>query len=168
MQKKRWKIVDTTDEKAVLALADSLTISSILAKILIQRNVTNFFEAKKFFRPSIEDIHDPYLMDGMNDAALRVIDAITNNEKICVYGDYDVDGTCSASLLYMFLKELGANVEVYIPNRLDEGYGISLESIDKFKDKKVNLKRFITKPSHTNGKTLRKLTCKNISTFQNS
>ena len=139
MQKKRWKIVDATDEKAVLALADSLTISSILAKILIQRKVTNFFEAKKFFRPSIEDIHDPYLMDGMNDAALRVIDAITNNEKICVYGDYDVDGTCSASLLYMFLKELGANVEVYIPNRLDEGYGISLESIDKFKDKKVNL-----------------------------
>jgi len=139
MQKKRWKIIDSTDEKAVLALADSLTISSVLAKLLIQRNITNFFEAKKFFRPSIEDIHDPYLMDGMKDAALRVIDAITNNEKICVYGDYDVDGTCSASLLYMFLKELGANVEVYIPNRLDEGYGISLESIDKFKEKKINL-----------------------------
>lgn len=139
MQKKRWRLLDLPDEKAVLVLADSLTISNILAKLLIQRNITTFFEAKSFFRPSIEDIHDPYLMDEMEKAALRVIESITNNERICIYGDYDVDGTCSASLLYMFLKELGANVEVYIPNRLEEGYGISLESIDKFNEKNVNL-----------------------------
>ncbi len=139
MQNKHWKINDVTDENAVLALADSLTISNILAKLLIQRNITNFFEAKKFFRPSIEDIHDPYLMDGMKEAALRVIDAITNNERICVYGDYDVDGTCSSSLLYMFLKELGANAQIYIPNRITEGYGISMESIDLFKTQNVNL-----------------------------
>ncbi len=139
MQKKRWKILESPDEKAILALADSLTISSVLAKLLIQRNITTFFEAKTFFRPSIEDIHDPYLMDGMEKAALRVIESVTNNERICVYGDYDVDGTCSASLLYMFLKELGANVEVYIPNRLDEGYGISVESIDLFRERNINL-----------------------------
>lgn len=134
MKRKRWKIHNSTDHNQVLALADSLNVSNILAKLLIQRNITNFFEAKKFFRPSLDDLHDPYLMDGMLEASLRVIDAITGNEKIFVYGDYDVDGTCSAALMYMFLDELGANAEVYIPNRLDEGYGISTEGIDFIKE----------------------------------
>lgn len=139
MLKKRWTIKEPGDEKSILALADSLNISSVLASLLIHRNITNFFEAKTFFRPEIEAIYDPFLMDGMEEASLRVINAITNNEKICVYGDYDVDGTCSAALLYMYLKELGANVETYIPNRLTEGYGISIESIDMLKEREVNL-----------------------------
>ncbi|MCX7874930.1 MAG: single-stranded-DNA-specific exonuclease RecJ [Melioribacteraceae bacterium] len=139
MQTKKWKLKDLPDEKLVLALADSLNISNILASLLIKRGVTNFFEAKNFFRPSISSLHDPFLMDGMHDATDRVIKALTDNQKICVYGDYDVDGTCSASLMYLFLKELGANVETYIPNRLTEGYGISIQSIDLLKEKNIDL-----------------------------
>ncbi|MCB0730120.1 MAG: single-stranded-DNA-specific exonuclease RecJ [Ignavibacteriae bacterium] len=139
MIKKKWTLKDPPDKNSVLALADSLNISTILAELLIQRGVTNFFEAKKYFRPSLDSIHDPYLMSDMEKAATRVIDAITNNEKICVYGDYDVDGTCSASLMYLFLKELGANAYVYIPNRLTEGYGLSLSGIDHVKNDNVDL-----------------------------
>lgn len=139
MVKKKWTLKDPPDKSSVLALADSLNISNVLAELLIQRNVNNFFEAKKYFRPDLEDIHDPYLMSDMEKAATRVIDAITNNEKICVYGDYDVDGTCSSSLMYLFLKELGANVYVYIPKRLTEGYGLSIAGINQIKDDKVDL-----------------------------
>ncbi|MCW8850827.1 MAG: single-stranded-DNA-specific exonuclease RecJ [Melioribacteraceae bacterium] len=139
MVKKKWTLKDPPDKNSVLALADSLNISSILAELLIQRGVTNFFEAKKYFRPSLDSIHDPYLMHDMEKAAARVIDAITNNEKICVYGDYDVDGTCSASLMYLFLKELDANVYVYIPQRLTEGYGLSNAGIDSIKKDNVDL-----------------------------
>jgi len=131
MLKKKWIIKDSVDRSSVLALADSLNISTILSELLIQRGVTNFFEAKKYFRPDIEDIHDPYLMSDMEKAAARVIDAITNNEKICVYGDYDVDGTTSSALMYLFLKELGGSVFVFIPNRLTDGYGLSIAGIDQ-------------------------------------
>jgi len=139
MVKKKWTLKNPPDKNSVLALADSLNISSILADLLIQRDVNNFFEAKKYFRPSLESIHDPYLMHDMEKAAARVIEAITNNEKITVYGDYDVDGTCSASLMYLFLKELDANVSVYIPQRLTEGYGLSVTGIDHLKANNVDL-----------------------------
>ncbi len=139
MLNKRWKIREFSDEKTALALADSLNISKVLAKLLIQRGITNFFEAKTYFRPSLDSLYDPFLMDGMEVASLRVINAITGNEKICVYGDYDVDGTCSAALLYLFLRELGAKVEIYIPNRITEGYGISKSSIDILKEQNVSL-----------------------------
>ena len=139
MVKKKWTLKDPPEKNSVLALADSLNISTILAELLIQRGITNFFEAKKYFRPSLESIHDPYLMHDMEKAAARVIDAITNNEKICVYGDYDVDGTCSASLMYLFLKELDANVYVYIPQRLTEGYGLSNAGVDSIKKDNVDL-----------------------------
>lgn len=139
MQKKKWTIKDPPEKNEVLALADSLNISTILAELLIHRNVTNFFEAKKYFRPNLESVHDPYLMDGMELAVARVIDAITTNEKICVYGDYDVDGTCSASLMYQFLKELDANVSYHIPKRLTDGYGLSFGGIDQLKNKNVDL-----------------------------
>lgn len=139
MLKKRWKISNHINEKDALALADSLSISNVLARLLVQRGITNFFEAKKFFRPDLSMLYDPYLMDGMETAAKRVIQAIIKREKICVYGDYDVDGTCSAAVVYLYLKELDADVEVYIPNRLTEGYGISKESIDYLKEKKINL-----------------------------
>lgn len=139
MENKRWKLKEFPDEKLVLSLADSLNISNSLALLLIQRGVTNFQEAKLFFRPSLESLYDPFLMDGMHKASSRVIKAITDNQKICIYGDYDVDGTCSAALLYLFLKELGADVQTYIPNRLTEGYGISIQSIDYLKDLGINL-----------------------------
>jgi len=139
MQNKRWNLKEAPDEKATLALADSLNVSNILANLLIQRGITNFYEAKNYFRPSLETLYDPFLMNGMHEATQRVIHALTHNEKICVYGDYDVDGTCSAALMYLFLKELGANVETYIPNRLTEGYGVSITSIDLLKEHGVNL-----------------------------
>lgn len=139
MTEKIWKFKDPPDDLTVKALADSLNISEVLAKLLVQRNITNFFEAKNFFRPPLEKLHDPFLMDGMNEAAGRVISAITNNEKICIYGDYDVDGTCAASLMYLFLKELSADVFIYIPNRLTEGYGISIQSLDYIKDRGATL-----------------------------
>ncbi len=139
MMKKKWTLKDPPERSKILALADSLNISTVLAELLIQRGVTNFFEAKTYFRPELDSIHDPYLMSDMEKASARVIDAITNNSKICVYGDYDVDGTCSASLMYLFLKELGANVSVYIPNRLTEGYGISKNGIDFIKNDNIDL-----------------------------
>ncbi len=139
MVQKRWTLQEPADQKSVLALADSLNISNVLADLLIKRGVTNFFEAKKYFRPSLDSLHDPFLMDDMEKASTRVIKAVTNNEKICVYGDYDVDGTCSAALMYMFLKELDAQVEIYIPNRIEEGYGISKTSVKKLKEKNTDL-----------------------------
>lgn len=139
MKQKKWTLKNPAEKSSVLALADSLNISTVLAELLIQRGITNFFEAKKYFRPDIEAVHDPYLMSDMEKAANRVIDAITSNERICVYGDYDVDGTCSSSLMYLFLKELGANVFVFIPNRLTEGYGLSYAGIDQVKDDKTDL-----------------------------
>lgn len=139
MQNKRWKLKDSPDDKLILALADSLNISNSLALLLVQRGVTNYHEAKLYFRPSLDYLYDPFLMDGMQQASNRIIKAITDNQKICVYGDYDVDGTCSASLMYLFLKELGADVQTYIPNRLLEGYGISIQSIDYLKQQGINL-----------------------------
>ncbi|MFZ6032179.1 MAG: single-stranded-DNA-specific exonuclease RecJ [Melioribacter sp.] len=139
MKSRRWKLKDLPDEKSILALADSLNISNALAVLLIQRGITNFFEAKTYFRPSLASLHDPFMMDGMQQATQRVIEAITGNQKICIYGDYDVDGTCSAALMYLFLKELGADVMTYIPNRLTEGYGISNQSIDYLNNQGVNL-----------------------------
>ena len=139
MGRKRWKIKDVSDELAVQRFADSLNISPILAQLLVLRDIKTFNEAREFFRPSIDSLYDPFLMDQMETATTRVITAITENQKICIYGDYDVDGTCATALLYMFLKELYANVEFYIPRRLEEGYGLSAAAIDTVKEKGTNL-----------------------------
>ena len=133
MLNKRWKIREVEDINSLKALADSLNISDVLAKLLFLRDIKTFTQAKHFFRPSLDSLHDPYLMHGMENATRRVIQALTENQPICIYGDYDVDGTCSTALLYMFLKELGANVEFYIPRRLNEGYGLSKDGIDAIK-----------------------------------
>jgi len=129
-----WKIKDVFDDLSVQRLTDSLNISPTLARLLVLRDIKNFGEAKQFFRPSLESIHDPFLMDQMEEATTRVITALTENQKICIYGDYDVDGTCATALLYLILKELDANVEFYIPRRLEEGYGLSTAAIDTVKE----------------------------------
>ncbi len=139
MLKKRWKIKEILDDYAIKSLADSLNISEILSKLLYHRNITNFNQAKNFFRPTLDSLYDPFLMNGMEEATYRVIQALTENQLICVYGDYDVDGTCSTALMYLFLKELGANVEFYIPQRLTEGYGLSKSGIDNVKCKGTSL-----------------------------
>ncbi|MDR3611809.1 MAG: single-stranded-DNA-specific exonuclease RecJ [Ignavibacteriaceae bacterium] len=139
MTKKRWKIREVYDDYTVKSLADSLNVSEILARLLIQRDITNFSQAKYFFRPSLDSLHDPFLMNGMESATYRVIKALTENQLIMVYGDYDVDGTCSTALLYLFLKELGAKVEFYIPKRLTDGYGINNTGIDYAKSRNTSL-----------------------------
>lgn len=136
MLKKRWKIREVVDEDTIKSLAESLNISDVLAKLLFLRGIKTFPQAKQFFRPSLDSLHDPFLMNGMEAATKRVIHAITENQPICIYGDYDVDGTCSTALLYMFLKELGANVDFYIPKRLTEGYGLSKDGINAIKSTK--------------------------------
>ncbi|MCL5030148.1 MAG: single-stranded-DNA-specific exonuclease RecJ [Bacteroidetes bacterium] len=139
MLKKRWKIKEADDDYAIKSLSDSINISEVLSKLLVLRNIKNFHQAKHFFRPSLDSMNDPFQMDGMEAATYRVIKALTENQLICIYGDYDVDGTCSTALLYMFLKELGADVEFYIPQRLTEGYGISKSGIDNIKCRGTSL-----------------------------
>jgi single-stranded-DNA-specific exonuclease len=139
MPKKIWKIKPQPDEFTVKSLAESLNISASLASLLVLRDIKNYQQAKKFFRPTIDSIYDRYLVDGMETATSRVIRAITTNEKICIYGDYDVDGTCATALLYMFLQKLGAQVEFYIPKRLTEGYGISKGGVEHVKERGASL-----------------------------
>lgn len=139
MLKKVWKLKEKVDAQLVKSLADTLNITETLAELLIRRDVDTYFSAKTFFNPSLESLHDPFLMDGMRQASFRIIQAVANNEKIYIHGDYDVDGTCAAALMYLFLKELKADVEIYIPNRLVDGYGITKSGIDFIKEKGANL-----------------------------
>lgn len=139
MLKKRWTLKEVEDQYTVKNLADSLNISEVLSKLLVLRDINNFSEAKTFFRPSLDSLYNPFLMNGMEEATYRVIKALTENQLICIYGDYDVDGTCATALLYLFLKELDANVDYYIPNRLTEGYGLSTDGIDTIKQSGASL-----------------------------
>ncbi|MBA4251468.1 MAG: single-stranded-DNA-specific exonuclease RecJ [Chlorobiaceae bacterium] len=134
-----WKIKEVADETEINFLAESLSISHVLAKLLVFRNIKNFDQAKSFFRTSLDNLHDPFLMEDMEKATTRVIEALTNNERILIYGDYDVDGTCATALLYMFLKELNADVDYYIPHRIKEGYGLTKVGVDYAKENNFHL-----------------------------
>jgi len=111
-------------------LAEELSISPILTQLLVQRDILTFNDARSFFRPDLSDLHDPFLMADMQNAVDRLTLAMKRNEKILIYGDYDVDGTTSVSLVYKFLKQFYSNVDFYIPDRYNEGYGISIQGID--------------------------------------
>lgn len=130
-QRYNWKILNCPDEFSQQVLVDDLNISPALAKILVLREIDSFRKARQFFKPTLDDLHDPYLLNGMRDAVKRIIKALTENQKIVIYGDYDVDGTNASAMLYLFLTEIGGNVEIYIPNRIKEGYGISKAGIDE-------------------------------------
>jgi single-stranded-DNA-specific exonuclease len=136
---KRWVLMPTGSSETIQNLAGELNIHPILAQLLVQRGVNTFDEAKHFFRPSMSDLHDPFLMKDMDKAVERISTAILNKEKILVYGDYDVDGTTAVSLVYTFLHNQYVNVEYYIPDRYKEGYGISLQGIDYAKENGCNL-----------------------------
>jgi len=127
---KRWKIKEPADAEAVKKLSESLNVNSIIANLLLQRGISDFDSAKKFFRPSLSDLHDPFLMEDMDKAVERIEQAIKNEENILVYGDYDVDGTSAVALVFSFLSSIYANVHFYIPDRYKEGYGISTTGID--------------------------------------
>ncbi len=127
---KKWVIKEKGDPAVVKQLAATLGISESLANLMVQRNITTREEAITFFEPDLRYLHDPFLMKDMNIAVERISTAIKKNERILVYGDYDVDGTTAVALMYSFLKELYSNVDYYIPDRYKEGYGVSFQGID--------------------------------------
>ncbi|RYE26236.1 MAG: single-stranded-DNA-specific exonuclease RecJ [Sphingobacteriaceae bacterium] len=127
---KRWVLEDEGNRQQVLQLAEALQVDEVLSTLLVQRGITSFEEAKHFFRPDIGHLHDPFLMQDMEKAVLRIEKAIQNQEKILIYGDYDVDGTTSVAVVYQFFKKLYQYISFYIPNRYTEGYGISTAGID--------------------------------------
>ncbi len=137
---KRWKIIEA-DRNKVAALKDSLSISLALCNILVQRGIDTFQKAKDYFRPQLSQLHDPFLMKDMETAVERIFFAINNNQKILVFGDYDVDGTTSVATMYRFLKKIykEKNIDFYIPHRYKEGYGISKQGIDFAKENNFDL-----------------------------
>lgn len=135
---KRW-IIQKSDQKFVQKLAKDLGVNHIVAHLLVLRGIENFDDAKLFFRPELKHLHDPFLMKNMQDAVDRIEKAITNKEKVLVYGDYDVDGTTSVAMMYSFLKRFCPEIEYYIPCRYEEGYGISLKGIDYAKKNNFSL-----------------------------
>ena len=137
---KRWVVKPQGDSEAVAKLAAVLRISPVLANLLVQRGIDTVEKADKFFKPSLADLHDPFLMKDMDKAVERVEQAVRNNEKIMVYGDYDVDGCTAVALVYKFLRQIGhKNLMFYIPDRYTEGYGISIKGIDLAARKGVGL-----------------------------
>jgi len=135
---KNWKIKETNN-KIVQELSESLGVSRTIANLLVFRGITTYDEAKYFFRPDFSHFHKPFLMKDMQKAVSRIQKAIRNNEKIMVYGDYDVDGTTSVAMMYTFLLTITNNIEFYIPCRYKEGYGISLQGIDYAKENNCSL-----------------------------
>ena len=138
----KWNYLPITSDQAEASqrLAQELGISPVLGRLLVERGITTATAAKKFFRPQLPDLHDPFLMKDMEKAVERVERAVANQEKIMVYGDYDVDGCTAVALVYKFLRQIGhKNLMFYIPDRYTEGYGISIKGIDLAARKGVGL-----------------------------
>ena len=130
IRERKWILKDPADIGKVDRLSAELGIDSVLATLLVQRGIDTFAQARSFFRPSLEYLHDPFLMKDMDRAVARLEKAITGKEKILIYGDYDVDGTTAVSLVYSYLGRLTSKLDFYIPDRYDEGYGVSIKGID--------------------------------------
>lgn len=135
----RWNLKPKPDSEKVKSLQNSLDVDELTATLLVQRGIETFEEARQFFRPKLEDLHDPYLMKDMDKAVIRIEKAIENQERILVFGDYDVDGTTAVSLVSSYLKSFYPNVDTYIPDRYAEGYGISYKGIDYAEDNEISL-----------------------------
>ncbi len=135
---KRWK-AQKVDPNLSESLQQELKIHPIFCNLLVSRGITTYAEAKSFFRPSLDHLHDPFLMKDMGQAIKRIKEAIENNEKLLIYGDYDVDGTTSVALVYSFFKTLHSNIDFYIPDRYKEGYGVSKDGIDYANKNKASL-----------------------------
>ena len=138
MSEKRWT-VRKADKEVVERLQQSLKIHPAFCQMLVSRGISTFDEAKHFFRPSLNDLHDPFLMRDMDKAVARIETAIKNNERILIFGDYDVDGTTSVATLALFFQPFYPNIELYIPNRYTEGYGISNAGIDFAEEQNCSL-----------------------------
>ncbi|WP_296144135.1 single-stranded-DNA-specific exonuclease RecJ [uncultured Flavobacterium sp.] len=135
----RWNLKPKPESEKVKSLQNSLNVDELTATLLAQRGIETFEEARQFFRPKLEDLHDPYLMKDMDKAVIRIEKAIENQERILVFGDYDVDGTTAVSLVSSYLKSFYPNVDTYIPDRYAEGYGISYKGIDYAEDNEISL-----------------------------
>lgn len=129
MQKK-WVLKSKSEVKKVNQLSNELGVNPVLAELLVSRNIETFDTSKQFFRPSLDQLHNPFLMQDMEKAIARITTAIGQNEKILIYGDYDVDGTTAVAVVYSFFREFHSRIEFYIPDRYAEGYGISTQGID--------------------------------------
>ena len=128
----KWNYQPPSQEQteAAKALAKETGISPILCKLLLERGITSAAEAKRFFRPQLNELHDPFLMKDMSIAVERLNQAMGRKERIMVYGDYDVDGTTAVALVYKFLQQFYSNIDYYIPDRYNEGYGVSVKGVD--------------------------------------
>jgi single-stranded-DNA-specific exonuclease len=135
---KRWNILSASQEN-INILQQSLKIHPVLCKMLVQRGIDTFDTAKKYFRPQLSELHSPWLMKDMEKAVTRITGAFSSNEKILVFGDYDVDGTTSVASMYLFLKKIYTNLDFYIPHRYREGYGVSKAGIDFAKENNITL-----------------------------
>ncbi len=135
----RWIFKEDVDHDKIAQLSDEINVNNIIAKILLQRDITGFQEAKTYFRPSLDELHDPFLMKDMDRAISRIRHAMDTGEKILIYGDYDVDGTTSVALVYGFLRNFYPDIDFYIPDRDKEGYGISKAGIDWAAENGFNL-----------------------------
>ena len=118
----RWQVLNNHDSRIINEYADQLNSPPVLAKILLNRGIENIETARRFLKPELSHLHDPFLLAGMQDAVERIAVAISNKEKILIHGDYDVDGTTATSMLLLFFRNLGQSVDFYIPDRLLEGY----------------------------------------------
>lgn len=135
---KKWEIYDSNEQK-VKEICDKYNLNKIIGKIIVNRNVTSDEDVRIFITPTRDDFHDPFLFKGMDIAVDRILQAINNKEKIIIYGDYDVDGITSTTVLKKYLQERGGIVNTYIPNRLNEGYGLNKEAIKKIKEMGTDL-----------------------------
>ena len=130
MKECKWIVKEQADSAKVDKLSAEVGIDRVLADLLVKRGVETFEQARSFFRPSLDDLHDPFLMKDMDEAVERLHQAVSSGEKILVYGDYDVDGTTAVALVYSFIRRFTPDVDFYIPDRYDEGYGVSYKGID--------------------------------------
>lgn len=135
---KRWLVNTSIDSTTVEEFRSILKVDEVIAELLLQRGISTFEEAENFFRPKLSDLHDPFLMQDMREAVERLQQAIENQERILLFGDYDVDGTTAVAMMYAFLKDT-AIIDYYIPDRYNEGYGISKQGIDFAADHEVGL-----------------------------
>ncbi|NLA23562.1 MAG: single-stranded-DNA-specific exonuclease RecJ, partial [Bacteroidales bacterium] len=139
MIEKRWVLKEQAEKDKVERLSKELNVNSVIANLLVQRGIETYDEARVFFRPELNDLHDPFLMKDMDKAVERLEAAIKNKEKVLIYGDYDVDGTTAVALVYSYLRTFHSQLGFYVPNRYSEGYGVSIQGIDHAAEQEYSL-----------------------------
>jgi single-stranded-DNA-specific exonuclease len=136
---KRWKINEAHPESSITQLSEALQVEKLVAQLLLNRGIDSFEKAKSFFRPSLEELHNPYLMEDMTKAVNRIERALNGKEKIMIFGDYDVDGTTAVALVFSYFQKHTSLIEYYIPDRYSEGYGVSTQAINYAKENGISL-----------------------------